>query len=50
MIKKIPWFAQKHEKAQLFSALIIIILFLAPSNHIKMITEGSCDTEDQSND
>jgi len=33
--------------AQLFSTLIIRN---APNQHIRMISEGSCDTEDWSND
>ncbi len=41
-------FPQKYEAAQLFSILIIIIN--ASNQHIRMISEGSCDTEDWSND
>ncbi len=34
---------------QLFSALMILISW-AVNQHIRMISEGSCDTEDWSND
>ncbi len=41
----------KYEVAQLFSTLIIIInVSWAANPHIRMISEGSCDTEDWSND
>ncbi len=33
-----------------FNIIIIIIFFLAANQHIRMISEGSCDTEDWSND
>jgi len=38
--------------AQLFSTLIIVIINVswAANQHIRMISEGSCDTEDWSND
>jgi len=37
--------------SSMFLTLIIIInLFSAPNQHIKIISEGSCDTEDWSND
>ncbi len=40
-----------HEAAQLFSTLIIIRnVSWAANQHIRMISEGSCDTEDWSND
>ncbi len=42
-------FPQKNLAAQLFSTLIIIIKNAA-NQHIRMIPEGSCDTEDWSND
>ncbi len=42
---------QKYEAAQLFPTLIIIInVSWAANQHIRMISEGSCDTEDWSND
>ncbi len=42
---------QKYEAAQRISPLIIIInVFSAANHHIRMISEGSCDTEDCSND
>ncbi len=34
----------------LFSKLIIINVYLATNQHIRMITEEPCDTEDWSND
>ncbi len=40
-----PW---QYETAELFSTLIIIRN--AANQHIRMISEGSCDTEDWSND
>ncbi len=40
---------QKYEAAQLFSTLIII-RNVSANQHIRMISEGSCDTEDWSND
>ncbi len=44
------WFSQKCE-AQLFSTFIIIKINVswAPNEHIRMISEGLCDTEDWSN-
>jgi len=40
-----------YEAAQLFSTLIVIINVSCASNHnIRVISEGSCDTEDGSND
>ncbi len=49
-MKKIM-FTQKYEAAQLFWTLLIIInVSWAANQHIRMITEGSCDTEDWSND
>ncbi len=44
---------QKYEAAQRISPLIIIIIinvFSAANHHIRKISEGSCDTEDCSND
>ncbi len=43
---------QKYETEQLFSSLIIIIINVswAENQHISMISERSCDTEDWSND
>ncbi len=44
-------FPQKYEAAQLFSTLIIMRnASRAANQHIRMISEGSCDTEDWSND
>ncbi len=44
-------FRKKYYAAQLFSTLIIIRnVSWAPNQHIRMISEGSCDTEDWSND
>jgi len=42
----------KKNCTQLFSRLIIIIINVswASNHHIRMISEGSCDTEDCSND
>ncbi len=41
----------KREVAQLFSTLITIRnVIWAANQHIRMISEGSCDTEDWSND
>ncbi len=41
----------KNKKQQLFSTLIIIRnVSWAANQHIRMISEGSCDTEDWSND
>ncbi len=41
-------FPQKHKAAQqLFSTLTIRTVSLAPDQPIRMISEGSCDTEDQ---
>ncbi len=42
----------KNEAAQLFSQLIIIIINVSwvANQHIWMISEGPCDTEDLSND
>ncbi len=42
---------QKYEAAHLFSTLIIIRnVSWAANQHIRMISEGSCDTEDWRND
>ncbi len=42
---------KKYEAAKLFSTLIIIInVSWAANQHIRMISERSCDTEDWSND
>ncbi len=44
-------FPQNYWAAQLFSTLIIIRNVSGAANHhIRMISEGSCDTEDWSND
>jgi len=44
-------FPQKYKVAQLSSTMIIIRnVSLAANHHIRMISEGSCDTEDWSND
>ncbi len=44
-------FPQKYEAAQQFSILLIIRNVSKTANqHIIMISEGSCDTEDWSND
>ncbi len=44
-------FPQKYEAAQLFSILMIIRnVSWAQNQYIRMISEGSCDTEDWSND
>ncbi len=46
-----PFFSSVYEAAQLFSTLIIIRnVSRAANRHIRMISEGSCDTEDWSND
>ncbi len=51
MGEKNDQFPQKYEAAQLFSTLIIIWnIYWAANQHIRMISEGSCDTEDWSND
>ncbi len=43
-------FPQKYEAAQKFSILLIIRNVSKTANqHIRMISEGSCDTEDWSN-
>ncbi len=44
MLQKIWWFHKKYQAAQLF------LFFLAANQHIRMISEGSRDTEDWSND
>ncbi len=44
-------FPQKYEAAQQFSTIIIIRNVSSAANqNIRMISEGSCDTEDWSND
>ncbi len=48
--KKVSPIPQKYEAAQLFSTLIIRNVSWAANQHIRMISEGSCDTEDWSND
>ncbi len=46
----VSWFSQKYQSAQLFSTLLIIInVSWAADQHNRMISEGSCDTEDWSN-
>ncbi len=48
ILKKNP---QKYEAAQLFSTLIMRSnISWAANQHIRMISEGSCDTTDWSND
>ncbi len=42
-------FLQTYGAAQLFSTLIINVS-CSSNQHIRMISEGSCDTEDWSND
>ncbi len=49
MIKKVSWVPQKHGQAgQLFSTWIIIIgiILWAVNQHIRLISEGSCDNDD----
>ncbi len=41
---------KQYEAAQLFSTLIMISVSWASKQHIRMISEGSCDTEDWSNE
>ncbi len=49
--KKPHGFHKKYLSAQEFSTLIIIHnVSCAANQHIRMISEGSCDTEDWSND
>ncbi len=49
--RHISQFSQKYEAAQLFSTFVIIIhVSCAVNQHIRIISEGSCDTEDWSND
>ncbi len=49
--ENVSWFPYKYEAAQLFSTLIIIRnVSWAANQHIRMISEESCDTEDWSND
>ncbi len=49
--KKKSQFPQRYSAAQLFATLIIIRnVSWAANQHIRMISEGSCDTEDWSND
>ncbi len=49
--KKVSRYSQKYEAAQLFSTPITIRnVCWAANQHIRMISEGSCDTEDWSND
>ncbi len=44
-------FHKKYEAAELFSTLIIIRnISWAVNQYIRIISEGSCDTEDWSND
>ncbi len=48
-----PLIYTKHKAEQLFLTLIVIIIIRrnyswAPNQHIKMISEGSCDIEDRS--
>ncbi len=49
--ENVSQFPQKYEAAQLFSTQIIIRNVSSESDqYIRMISEGSCDTEDWSND
>ncbi len=41
---------QKYDAAQLLTLIAIINVSLTANQHIIMISEGSCDTEDWSND
>ncbi len=43
-------YSQKYEAAQLFNIVNNNNCFWAANQHIRMISEGSCDTEDWSND
>ncbi len=47
ILKKLLWFPQKYEAAQLFSTPLMIIRNVnwAANQHIRMISEESCDTE-----
>ncbi len=42
--------SKKYEAAHLFSTLIIRNVSWESNQYIRMISEGSCDTEDWSND
>ncbi len=42
-------FPQKYQAAQLVYNFIIINIYWAGKKHIRMISEGSCDTEDAKN-
>ncbi len=51
VVLSIVQFPQKYETAQLFLKIIINEkCFLSSNQHIRMISEGSCDIEDWSND
>ncbi len=51
LVLKYVTFLQKYEAAQLFSTLIILNKnYWAADQHIRMISEGSYDNEDWSND
>ncbi len=51
MLKIISWFPQKYWAENLFLTLIMIRnVSWAANQNIRMISEGSCDTEDWSND
>jgi len=43
-------FHKNIKQQKLFSTLIIIIIRNVSNHHIRMIPEGSCDTEDLGND
>jgi len=43
-------FQEKYEAPQLFSTLIIRNISRAANHHIRVISEGSCDTEEWSKD
>ncbi len=57
-LQKVSYLPPKYEPAQLFLTLKIIRCFLSSklayynnlNQHIRMMSEGSCDTEDWSND
>jgi len=48
--EKISKFSQKYEASQLLLMLTVKIVSWASNHHIRMISEGLCDTEDRSND
>ncbi len=44
------WEESQFPNSKMFITLIITNVFLAVNEYIRMISEGSCDTEDWSND